>query len=753
MLDNNVSVTGGSANTSFRASLGNVHQTGISPKTKYNKTTFSVTGQARLNDKLNASGSLTYINSANDKVQQGSNTSGIMLGLLRTPPTFDNSFGLKDAENDERAYVITETGAQRNYRGGGASYDNPYWTVNRNPFNESLNRIIGNFQANYQFADWIGATYRFGGDVYSQDAENFYDINSNAFPAGKGIISEYFNNQYNSDITLNMKKTFNSDLNGSLVVGYNYFYNNSHSRTVIGDGLIVPTFFDISNALSYVSLQADGEKRTMAFYGEAQLAYRNMFFLDLTGRRETSSTLPVDNRDFFYPSAGLTWVFTELSALKGSVLSFGKARLSYAQVGKDAPVSGLKTYYSPASIADGFTPGNFFPVNSNGVPIGSYQITSTISTIGNADLKPEKTNSYEAGLDLGFFKNRINFSGTYYYSETNDAILTVPLAYSTGFASKLFNAGVITNKGFEITLNTTPVRTKDFKWDLNLNWSTNDNLVKELAPGVDKLLIAGFQNGEVDAFAGKPFGQIYGSVYVRANPGTVKNPNDLPSGDLLINDDVNDPGYGKPIVAAQNAIIGDVNPDWIGSVINNLTYKGITLGFQIDVRQGGDIWNGTRGAMSYFGTSKETANRGSTAVFQGLTGHLNAEGQVVHYDAGGNEVAGAGSANTASTEYDQYYWQNLGSSFIGPAESDVDDGSFVKLRSASIGYSLPQKMLGKSFSNVTITAFANNILLHTNYQGVDPETSLAGPANGQGLDYFNNPGARSYGVRLSIGLQ
>jgi outer membrane receptor protein involved in Fe transport len=206
-----------------------------------------------------------------------------------------------------------------------------------------------------------------------------------------------------------MKKTFNSDLNGSLLVGYNYFYNNSHSRTVIGDGLIVPTFFDISNALSYVSLQADGEKRTMAFYGEAQLAYRNMFFLNITGRRETSSTLPVDNRDFFYPSAGLTWVFTELSALKGSVLSFGKARLSYAQVGKDAPVSGLKTYYSPSSIADGFTPGNFFPVNSNGVPIGSYQITSTISTIGNADLKPEKTNSYEAGLDLGFLRTGSTF--------------------------------------------------------------------------------------------------------------------------------------------------------------------------------------------------------------------------------------------------------------------------------------------------------------------------------------------------------
>ncbi len=727
-MNNNVAVTGGSANTSFRASLGNVHQTGISPKTQYNKTTFSINGQAKLTDKFNVSGAITYINSANDKVQQGSNTSGIMLGLLRTPPTFDNSFGLSDAANDERSYVIEETGQQRNYRGGGASYDNPYWTVNRNPFTELLNRVIGNFQANYQFADWIGATWRFGGDVYGQDAKNFYDINSNAFPQGLGIINDYFNNQYNSDFTLNLKKTFNSDLNGTLLLGYNYFYNYSHNRLVTGNGLIVPTFFDISNALSYVSTESDGQKRTMAFYGDAQLSYKNMFFLDVTGRRETSSSLPVDNRDFFYPSAGLTWVFTELPALKNSsgILSFGKARLSYAQVGKDAPIQGLKTYYSPSLIADGFTPGDFFPANSNGVPIGSYQITSTISTIGNPDLKPEKTSSYEGGIDLGFFRNRISFSGTYYYSETKDAILTVPLAYSTGFASKLFNAGVITNKGVEITLNTTPIKSKNFTWDLNFNWSTNKNLVKELAPGVDKLLIAGFTNGEVDAFAGKPFGQIYGSVYARANPENAKSPNDLATGPLLINDNVNDLGYGKPIVAAQNAIIGDVNPDWIGSIINNLTYKGITLGFQIDFRQGGDIWNGTRGAMSYFGTSKETENRGSSVTFQGLTGHLNANGEVVHYDASGNEVAGPGAANTAATTYDQYYWQNIGSSFVGPSESDVEDGSFVKLREASIGYSFPQKMLGKTFNNVSITVFANNILLHTKYDGVDPETSLAG---------------------------
>ncbi len=754
-MDNNISLSGGSANTGFRASLGNIHQLGVVPKSQYNKTTFSINGQAKLSDKLSASGSITYINSNNDKVQQGSNTSGVMLGLVRTPPTFDNSFGLGDAAaNDERAYVIQATGQQRNYRGGGGSYDNPYWTVNRNPFKELLNRVIGNIQATYEFADWISASYRFGGDVYGQDSKNFYDINSNAVPAGSGIISEYFSNQYNSDLTLNLKKDFSSDLNGSLLLGYNYFYTYGHSRTTIGNSLIVPTFFDISNALSYLSSEIDGQKRTMAFYGEAQLSYRNMLFLDVTGRRETSSTLPLNNRNFFYPSAGLTWVFTELPSFKSSsVLSFGKIRASYAQVGKDAPISGLQTYYSPSVINDGFTGGNFFPVNSNGVPIGSYQLTSTISVIGNPDLKPEKTDSYEAGFDLGFLKNRINLTGTYYYSKTNDAILTVPLAYSSGFAAKLFNAGVITNKGVELTLSTTPVRVKDFSWDLTFNWSTNKNLVEKLAPGVDKILIAGFTNGEVDAFAGKPYGQIFGNTYVRANPGNAKDPNALPDGPLLINDNPNVAGYGQPIVGSQGAILGDVNPKWTGSVINNLTFKGVTLGFQIDVRKGGDLWNGTKGAMDYFGTGKTTENRNQPVTFQGLSGHLNAEGQVVHFDANGDEVAGPGSANTVQTKYDQNYWQNIGSSFVGPAEPDVEDGSFIKLREASIGYSLPASMLGKTFNSLSVTFFANNIILHTKYQGVDPETSLAGPANGQGLDYFNNPGVKSYGIRLNVSLK
>ncbi|HTE26453.1 SusC/RagA family TonB-linked outer membrane protein [Flavitalea sp.] len=741
-FNNNIALSGGNSKTGFRLSLGNVNQKGIIPTSNYDKTTLGISGQSALTERLSVSAGVNYVRSSNDKIQQGSNTSSIMLGLLRTPTTFDNSYGLGDDAVSNTASYLQPNGQQRSYRGG-AGYDNPYWTVNRIPFHEDVNRVYGFGQVGYQAADWISFNYRLGGDIYSQKAKNAYDIYSNAFPAGAIHLLNYYNEQFNSDFTVNLKKTFNDNFSGSLLVGHNYFTLRNQARLAHGSTFVLPNFLDMSNASSYTNDELEERKRTMAFYGEAHLDYKNMLFLTVTGRRETSSTLPEKNNSFFYPSASLAWEFTKLPALTGDVLAYGKLRASFAQVGKDAPIQGLQTYFKGATINDGFTTGIQFPINGN----AGYQYSSPISVIGNPDLKAEKTNSYEIGTDLGFLQNRVTLNATYYYSKSTDVILTVPIAYSTGFASQLLNAATITNKGFEITLNTTPIKTSDFQWDLNFNWARNVNEVVSLAEGVPKVLIAGFQNGEVDAIAGKAFGQIYGSVYQRVDPNDLNSP-------LLINDNKSDDGYGMPIVSTQNAAIGDINPDWTGSAISTLRYKTITFGFQLDVRQGGDIWNGTRGAMSYFGTSAETSNRNMPVTFDGILGHLDANGNVVHFAPDGvTEVPKQGAPNTVATTYNQYYWQNVGSSFIGPAEASVEDASFARIRQISLGYEFSRAWLQKAhISNLGITLFANNPKLWTDYTGVDPETSLAGPANGQGLDYFNNPGIKSWGIRLSLGL-
>ncbi len=745
-FNNNIALSGGNDKTSYRFSLGNLYQQGIIPKSKYVKTTVSLNGQSKITEKLTASGGITYTNSTNNKVQQGSNLSGVMLGLVRTPATFDNSNGYSDAENHPDAYMLPD-GTQRNYRGGGG-YDNPYWTVNKSPFTSDLDRVFGYGQASYQVLDWLSLTYRLGGDIYGQNDKNSYDINTSQFAQGAVFLNNYTNKQFNSDFIINMHKTWGNDWDAALTLGHNYFTLNQSNRLAQGTTLLQPGFFDISNASSYLSTETLLRKRTMAFYGQFDLNYKRELYLTLTARRETSSTLPANNNTFFYPSVSAGWIFTELNTFKSSkILSFGKLRASFAQVGKDAPIYALNTPFTIGAFKDGFTTGINFPVNG----VGGYQISSGIATIGNPDLKPENTYSYELGADLSFLKNRINLNGTAYYSESRDVIFPTSIPYSTGYAAKLLNAATISNKGLELTLNVVPlVLQNGLKWDVTINWSRNLNKVKSLTPGVDRFFVAGFGGGEaeIDAVVGQPFGMIYGNTFVRSDPNNMNS-------QLLINDIAGD-GYAQPLAGGPNAVIGNTNPDWIGSAISNLTFKGFTFGFQFDIRHGGQMWNGTRGALANKGTSYETANRGTSTVFKGLLGHLDANGNVVHLDKDGvTELPGPGVANTIQSKYDQYYWQNIGSSFgSGPQEVDILGSGFSRLRQISLSYELPQSIYGPNakFTSISVTIFANNLWLMTKYDGVDPETSLAGPANAQGLDYFNNPGTKSYGIRLNIGL-
>jgi TonB-linked SusC/RagA family outer membrane protein len=745
--NNNIAVSGGNDRSAYRMSLGNIEQTGIIPKSKYVKTTFSLNGQSRLSDRLTVMGGATYTNSDNHKVHQGSSLSGVTLGLFRTPATFDNANGhTKNAADYLDAYQFQDgTGNQRSYRGFGR-YDNPYWVVNKEPFTSKLNRVFGYGQAVFKALDWMDLSWRVGGDVYTQADKDAYDLNSANFVNGAIYANNYTNQQFNSDFTVNMRHRFSDDLSGTLLVGHNYFTTTNNIQFSSGTSFNIPGFLDISNASSYLSSETQAHKRTMAFYAEATLKYKEMYYLTVTGRRETSSTLPAANNTFFYPSVNLSWVFSELEGVKSSnLISFGKVRASFAQVGKDAPIYGLRTYLIPASTKDGFTTGITFPVDG----IAGYQISNANTTIGNKDLKPENTFSYELGTDLSFLKNRITLNATAYYSRSKDVIFPVSVAYSSGYAGKLLNAATIDNKGLELTLQTTPIKTTyGLRWDVTFNWSRNLNKVISLAPGIDRFFVAGFGGGEaeIDAVAGKPFGMIYGNTYVHTDPKNLKSP-------IVIQDNGGvGGGQYQPLTGGPNEVIGNTNPDWIGSAISSVSYKGLTFGFQIDVRHGSDMWNGTRGALANKGTAAETNNRYTAHTWKGPLGHLDLAGNLVH-DEGGVDKPGAGGQNTTASSYDQYYWQNIGNSFGGPQEIDVESGGWTRIRQVSLTYELPKGVLGKSKLNLlSLTVFANNLKIWTKYDGVDPETSLTGPSNAQGLDYFNNPGTKSYGVRLNIGL-
>jgi TonB-linked SusC/RagA family outer membrane protein len=748
-FDNNVSLSGATDKGGYRMSLGNIDQTGIIPLSKYLKSTFSINGNSKLTDKLSVSGGITYVNSINNKVLQGSNTSGVMLGLARTTPTFDNSNGLSDPAHNSASYELPD-GTQRNYRGAGVGYDNPYWTVAKNPFGSDIDRVFGFGQANLDMFKWLTLSERIGGDIYTQADKQSYDVGSNTGfgTTGNIFLIDYGSREFNNNFSLNLHKTLNKDLSGSLILGHDYLFNLNTTRFVSGSGFALPGFLDISNTSSVQSSEAEVHKATQAFFGDLELNYKNMLYLGLTGREENTSTLPEDKNSYFFPSASLGWVFTELKSLKnGNVLSFGKLRATYAQTATGTAAYSTTTPFGAASFKDGFTSGITFPIS--GVP--GYQISSAITTIGNASLAPERGKSYELGADLTFFKGRIGLNATYYETKTTDVIYQSSVSYTTGFAGKILNGAVLDNKGVELSLNTTPISTESgLRWDLNFNWAHNKNLVVQLPGGIPYFL-GGFGGGEAGTFAiqGQPFGVIYGSVTPHTVLTDLKSP-------LLINDAPGDPGQFQPLAGGvgPNLVIGDPNPQWVGAVISNLTYKGITFGFQIDVKHGGDLWNGTRGALANKGTAEETSNRGQAVTFKGLLGHLDANNNVVHFAADGvTEIAGPGAANTTSSIYTQYYWQNIGNSFGGGQETDIEDGSYTKLRQISLTYDLPKSFVTRAhFTGLSLTIFANNIYTWTKYDGIDPESNLAGASSIQGLDYFNNPTTKSYGIRLNIGL-
>ncbi|HTA27164.1 MAG TPA: SusC/RagA family TonB-linked outer membrane protein, partial [Bacteroidia bacterium] len=380
--DNNISFSGGSDNTSFRMSIGNLSQTGIIPLSKYNKNTVNLNGSTALSKRLKLTGGINYTNSVAHKVQQGSNVSGVMLGLLRTPSTFDNSNGYGNSNPTNTAiFELPDPNTdERDYRGGGG-YDNPYWTVNQNPFVSTVNRTYGYAKADYNLINktktTVDLSWTVGGDMSLQDDKNVYDIGSNALGGAGGIyMADYFNTQLNTDEIATIKHTFSDDFKATVILGQNYFTLNNAIRYANGANFVIPHFLDMSNAQSFQASEGEGGKRTSAWYGEAILDWKSQLFLTITARDETSSTLPVDNDVFFYPSVSGAWVFTETFKMStNKILPYGKLRISYADVGKDAPSQALQTYYHSASILDGFTSGVSFPFNS----ITGFELSNDIT--------------------------------------------------------------------------------------------------------------------------------------------------------------------------------------------------------------------------------------------------------------------------------------------------------------------------------------------------------------------------------------
>ena len=321
---------------------------------------------------------------------------------------------------------------------------------------------------------------------------------------------------------------------------------------------------------------------------------------------------------------------------------------------------------------------------------------------------------------------------TYYSNVSKDQIFSVSIPQSTGYLAQIVNAGKITNKGIEITLNATPVKTKDLRWDMAVNFSRNRNMVVELAPGIENVFIGGFEGSAIRAVAGQPYGTIYGGKWLR-------DAND----NVVIESDTNSLFYGYPVADPTEQAIGNPNPKFLMNWRNTLTYKGLSLSVLLDYRHGGDIWNGTRGVLNTFGMSAETEDRGAKHLFEGVMGTVDGDGNLIS----------DGTANTTEVVLDEKWYKTNGGGFGSVSEQFVEDGSYLKLREVSLFYNLSSSVLSKTFlRGVGIGFTARNFILWTRFQGIDPETNLMGSSNAQGLEYFNMPNTQSYILTLKVNL-
>jgi TonB-linked SusC/RagA family outer membrane protein len=709
--NNNLAIDGGNDKTIYRFSYSNYKNDGVIPNTWMKRNTVRLNAEHKLSEKLKVGTSISYANTQTQKPQNGSNLTGVMLGLMRMPVSYDI-----------RDYQYTETGNVKTYYG---TYDNPLYSVNKNTYNDNVNRVYGNTYINYKPYSWLDVNYKIGLDQYSQSSLQKFAISSigddNNLRYGQMNFDTKTSMQIYSDLLLTARKTFKEKWNTSLTIGNNIWHNKTTDVFSRGRNMAVPDVYNLNNSIERYASNNTYEARTYALFFDGSIDYKSAIFLGLTGRNEWSSAYDPQKRSYFYPAANTSIVISELIKLP-KWFSFAKIRAAYANVGLPPTSYQNKTYYVQSGFTDGFTNGNSFPYLGN---IG-YGLNNNL---GNPILKPEKKRGFEYGAEVKFFNGRLNLDVTYYDQTSTDVLLYRPIAPSSGAAALYSNSASISNKGWEVAFSATPIDKPNFKWDINITWYRNVSKVLKLADGVNEFNIEqGFDGIGAYAIVGQPFGAFYGQDYQKTA-----------SGKLII-----DPTSGLPYIDPINKNLGNSQPDWLSGIRNSFTYKNFSFTFLWDFRKGGKIWNGTKARMNSLGTSKESEDREHPYTIDGVysTG-VNADGTQSY----------GSTANTTTITAKDYYRKYLGDpAFGGVAATAIEDGSWIRLREVALSYRINIKNK-KYIQYIDLSISGRNVLLFTKYSGVDPETSLTGAgSNLTGYDYFNNPGTKSIFFGLKAGF-
>ena len=715
---NFLNMSGGSDKATFFVSASNLQQAGVTPQSKYDKTTVRLSGTAAITPKLSVSASAQYLTSGGERPIQGpglfGSSGGYLLSLLNWP------------RGDDTRNYLNPDGSRRRLlalgNGTDADADNPYFTVERNPQTDRTNRFIGNAQLSFKPFPFLTLSHNIGTDFYTSRNTSVRAVGTSQVGNQNGGIAETVDQfrLLTATTLANFSHDFSPNFGGSFILGNTIEENKDQAVDYIGLIFQNPNFVGLNNTVNRSALQRDTKRHLIGNFAQLNATFLNQIFLQLQARYDQSSTLPrpdqgkIYGKGFLYGSAGLGYEFTKTLGLEQSrVMNYGKIRGSIAEVGKDTNPYRIQSALAQNTYIGGGFRNDFFGSNPN--------------------LRPERTRTYEAGVNLQFFKNRLGLDLNYYYSRTTDQIIAPRVSQSAGFILQYINGGIVTNEGQEIALTGSPIRTKDFSWDIIANFYHNTNRVVELPFPLTVV----FQSDafitdvhEGGAFPGRPISGLGASDFNR-----VTDPNSEFFGQMIIG------AAGYPSVNTAFIYAGNRAPRFTTQFTNTFTYRGLSLTSLLDFRVGGVVVNGNDWYQTRVGTSPRTADRYNTVVFNGV---------VAGKDVNGNTVY---SANTRPVELTQAYYSTI----LGTAGTAfVEDGSWARLRYLTLSYALPASLLtGTRFiKGLELSVTGRNLVLFTKYTGADPETAAAGAGvrggGSSGFDYGNVPATRGVDMALRV---
>ena len=721
-IKNSIAVDGATEKASFRLSYTNLDQTGIFPNSSLGRNNVNLNAMYKPTDKLTVSASANYVNTNTT----GRNSTGYSNNIISSfRQWWQVNVDVKELEDIYNSTGRNVTWNMNDPEGGDLApiyWDNFYFNRYENVQSDERNRLIGNFAVDYKITDDLSIVGRASVDYYSTLQEERLAVGSIARSFGVGrpsVGSGYsrYNNDFrenNYDLMMNYSKNF-GDFSFAGLVGGNMRQNSLNSiYASTNGGLVVPELYSLSNSVNSVLAPIEVQEKTAVngVYGRLSLGYNDFLYVEGTLRGDKSSTLPIDNSIYYYPSIASSFVFSKL--VNVTWLQFGKFRVNYAEVGNDAPFASVLDVYAKPS------------------PFGSTTLFSVPSTKNNNLLKPERTKSFETGLEMMFFEKRFGFDLAYYKTNTIDQIIPVSVSRATGYSAKYLNSGEIENSGIELALKGTPVQTNDFNWNVTLNWSKNTNEVKSLFKNpetgeeVTNLVLGDFQGGiTINATVGESYGTIQGTDYTYDDAG---------------NKIVGSNGYYVKTSTSDN-VIGNVNPEWNAGLYNSVSYKNFNFGFLLDMQIGGSVFSLDQWYGQGTGLYPESV----------VTNDLGAPVRNSISDDGGFVLEGVkedGSVNDiriAGDRYTAYGWARY------PNATYVYDASYLKLREVTLSYNLPASLFANNFiSGGTVGFVGSNVwIIWKNLPYADPEAGLSS-GNLQGFQSGVMPTVRNFSVNVKL---